>query len=84
MQKPTIHLNGSHGPTLLQDHIKCMEAIVKAQEALINIAPHGRDYYLGGSIQEAINEYAARYRKLEEVRKELEEIAVHIQDQIKP
>jgi hypothetical protein len=79
---PTIHMNGTSSRELLDQLCKAMLAISKAQEALSNAAPNGRDYYPQGgeALRMALDQHCARVRKLAEVRKELKAIADHIAD----
>jgi hypothetical protein len=44
-QFPVIHINGSHGPTLLAQYEQAVEALHKAIAAVSQIECHGRDYY---------------------------------------
>lgn len=44
-QFPIIHNNGSHGPTLLGQYQRAVEALQAAVAALSQIDVHGRDYY---------------------------------------
>lgn len=57
-----------------------MDALFKAQAALAECAPNGRDYYpLGaGAINRASLEHAERVCKLESVREELMAILEHL------
>lgn len=44
MEFPTINLNGSHGPTLLEDHLRVYDLLREALRELQKLVPHGRDY----------------------------------------
>lgn len=74
---PTIHLNGTSKDRLLEAIENAHAATLKAQEALAETAPNGRDYYPQGpdAIFKAQDEHKARMRKLVEVQMELEHIA---------
>lgn len=48
---PTINLNGSHGPTLVEQWGDAAKAIYAAAEALQAVLPHGRDYPQSGSME---------------------------------
>ena len=77
---PTIHLNGTSKESLLEDIEKAYAAIGEAQQALAQMTPNGRDYYPQGpdAIYKALEEHRQRQQKLEDVRKELQDIAEHI------
>lgn len=78
---PTIHINGDRKETLLEEHCNALDAIRAAQESLPR--PNGRNYYPQGpqAISEAIDQTARWYAALEQVRQEIEAIAIHISDQ---
>ena len=82
--KPTIHLNGTSAEELLKNYRAAYNAILNAQAALQQAAPHGRDYYVqsGDSIAVAISQHVSRVQRLESVRREIEELAVHVSSQI--
>ena len=82
MLKPTIHSNGTSREELLNQVLEAGHKIRDAIKALAAAAPNGRDYYPQGTsaIQEAIEEYRARARKLEEVFNDLQTLAEHIAD----
>jgi aspartate/methionine/tyrosine aminotransferase len=84
LKVPTIHLNGTSKKDLLDGYKAAYLAVGEALDKLQQTVPHGRDYYVQGSassIQEAIAEHVVRWTKLDDVRKELLEIAIAIQDQ---
>lgn len=82
---PTVHLNGSHGPTLVSDLQTAYVAVDAAIDALARAMPHGRDYYVQPSphhaLAQATREHCARVAVLARVRRELTTIAIAIQDQ---
>jgi hypothetical protein len=77
---PTIHLNGTSGMQLLDDHLAAVEALRDAWKALAAAAPNGRDYYPQGpgAFSTAIDQHADRLSRLDKIKKEIEEIAVAI------
>lgn len=76
---PTVHLNGTSAEMLFRDYFAAAEAVFAAKEAIAKIEFHSRDYYpVPGSWEKARKEHRARFDKLEEVRKELDEIAAHV------
>lgn len=77
---PTIHLNGTSGPQLLDDHLAAVEALRDAWKALSAMAPNGRDYYPQGpaAISIAIDQHADRLSRLDQIKKEIEEIVLAI------
>lgn len=84
--KPSVHLNGTSGRDLLEQYVTSMETLQKAIETLPT--PHGRDYYIqpGGStgapIDKALAEHRERLETLHRIRREIEEIAMHINEQV--
>ena len=61
-------------------------AVRDAMEALQKAAPNARDYYVQGpdAYKTAMAEHANRIVRLNSVWQELEEIAIHIADQVTP
>jgi len=85
MQLPTIHLNGSNGQRLLDQYIAAIAVVADALAALRQIDVNGRDYYVKGPqiIGIALDEHQARQERLASVLAELEQIAMHISDQVR-
>jgi len=79
---PTVHLNGTSRDALVDQLRAAIEAIHAAESKLTAAAPHGRDYYPQGSdaIRVAQQEHAARLTKLQEIERELTQIALAIMD----
>lgn len=48
MLAPTIHLNGSHGPYLLEEYQTAADALAAAIDAVQSITVNARDYYPQG------------------------------------
>lgn len=81
MTTPTIHLNGTHPKTLLEDYSKALDATKTAIALLKHRAsPNGRDYYPQGTeaIQRAVQEHESRLDRLYSVRDEIIAIITHI------
>jgi len=80
---PTIHLNGTSKADLLEGYLDVLTALREASDALRKAAPNGRDYYVQGpdAYTAAATDHTARLRKLEDIRKEIEQIATAISDQ---
>jgi hypothetical protein len=84
MQFPRIHLNGSHGPTLLDQYCNAIHALHDAQAALRAIDVNNRDYYVisadAGNV--AMAEHRARCAAIENLMSEINKIAESISDQL--
>lgn len=80
---PTIHLNGTSGRDLLDQHTDAMSAIADAIEKLPH--PNGRDYYPQGprAIDEAIAQTRDWAQRLDGIRKEIEAVAMGFCDYVK-
>lgn len=88
MMVPTLHLNGTSRRELISQLLGAATAVSKAQDALGQAAPHGRDYYVqddsataGDAIRQATLQHISRLQRLESVRKELENIAIAMDEQ---
>jgi hypothetical protein len=83
LKVPTIHLNGTSKRDLLDGYKAAYLAVGDAIEKLQATSPHGRDYYVQDdkATSQAIAQHVVRLAKLDDVRKELLEIAIAIQDQ---
>lgn len=82
MQIPTIHLNGTSKEELVEALCNARAAIDDAITALRKTTPNGRDYYPQGpkATEWAVAEHSVRVHKLMEVRDEIEELAVAINE----
>jgi hypothetical protein len=80
---PTIHLNGTHKDTLIEDYSKVGYALLIAETALIENGPNGRDYYPQGPVAfgQAALEHQKRVARLKDIRAEIEQIIYHIDRQ---
>ncbi len=76
MKIPTIHLNGTSPATLIEALNNAAQAIRRAEIALVETAPHMRDYYPQGhgAFEIAAQEHYQRQDRLQEVRSQLEYI----------
>ena len=77
MTVPMIHLNGTSREALL-DQVCAAEAAGRAfLDALANMTPNGRDYYVKGddALRQALHEHDARVVKIKSVMTELQELA---------
>jgi hypothetical protein len=72
-------LNGTSKDDLLAGYRKAIEAL----DAMKEIAPNGRDYYPKGpdAILEAKEDHSYRLKKILEVKRQIESIAVKVSDQ---
>jgi hypothetical protein len=74
MQKPSIHLNGTHPKDMLRDAIN----------DLSNTRPHGRDYYPQGenALYLAQEEHKIRMEKLQDVLAEVNELVTYCSSEV--
>jgi DNA-binding LacI/PurR family transcriptional regulator len=84
MMIPTVHLNGTTGEILRDQHITAAEAVQQAIDALCEAGPHSRDFYVQGPDAglAAQREHESCMKRLKDVRDELRTIAEGIQDQL--
>lgn len=80
MMIPTVHLNGTSSERLVEHLCEASQAIAAAYEKLRQCAPNGRDFYPQGphAMQAATLEHLSRLRRLDEVKKELDALALAI------
>lgn len=80
---PTIHLNGSHGPTLLEGYLEAHTKATELLDALQAIEFNARDYYPQGpaAFEAARTEYEARFKAALSIRRDLDAIILAIQEQ---
>lgn len=73
---PTVHLNGTSGPALLEQLTEAHRAGTTFLEKLAQASPHGRDYYPQGpdAYLTASREHEARMKLVRGVLLELEAI----------
>lgn len=86
MTAPTIHLNGTSGPVLIEQNRAARVALRTALDVLQEARPHGRDYYTqaAGAYERAKDEHLDRMRRLESIIDELEEIENAICERTQP
>jgi len=83
-QLPIIHMNGTSANMLLEDYVTALASIRQARQDIGGIEFHSRDYYVkNGAWQVAREERNEMLKKLDEVEKDLENIATHINEFIK-
>ena len=80
---PTLHLNGTSGPMLIEGYKDAVRAVNAAIDAMAKIEFNGRDYYPQGddAFRQARKEHAARFEALNQVQAELIKIAMSVHDQ---
>lgn len=80
MTLPTIHLNGTSPDRLIADLCAASSALDAAYEALKQTAPNGRDWYPQGpaAMAAAEAEHMSRLRRVDEVKKEVDELTFAI------
>ena len=87
MTLPIVHMNGTSARDLTEGYAEAARAVSEAMEAMAkNASPNGRDYYCspqGNAIDCAIAEHRARMVKLNEVKTELNALALHCHQFIK-
>ena len=79
MMLPTIHLNGTSREGLREQTRRAHEAATALRQALMEMMPHGRDYYPQGedAIHVAVIEHGERIAKLGSIMHDLEALAEH-------
>lgn len=83
MRIPTVHLNGTDKTTLLAELEAALTALHAAQQALLQITVHGRDYYPQGDFacNQAREEMNRRAYMLQTVAQELTDLYMAIDAQ---
>ena len=77
LTKPVVHLNGSGKKLLNKQYRNAYDALHTAIGALIEMSPHGRDYYPHpdpDAFEKAREENRARIEKLNQVQREVMEL----------
>ena len=77
---PTIHLNGTSREELLDQLSRADRAADALREALMGMAPNGRDYYPQGddAIHVAYQEHGERLAKLNLIMIDIEGLIEHV------
>ena len=83
---PTIHLNGTSGKALLEQVTDARFQALKLVDALVSMAPNGRDYYPQGqtALKQAQGENNNRIAMVKSVCDELAVLAGKIADAMDP
>jgi len=83
MTVPTIHLNGTSKDSLIEGLCEASQSLNDAYDALKRTAPNGRDYYPQGplALDAATDEHMGRLRRLDEIKREIDELTNAIADQ---
>jgi hypothetical protein len=81
---PIIHVNGTSAKDLRDAYLLAMEAVEAAREALRKIEFNARDYYpVDGLWKKARAEMVHRHEVLQDLKDELEAIAVYCDGYVK-
>lgn len=77
---PTVHLNGTSKSYLQEQYSDARVAVSAALEALYNINPNARDYYVQGdtAFSQARKEHEERIASLKKVLEDLTQIYMHV------
>lgn len=83
MKVPTVHINGTHRDSLLEQQTEACAALTRALDAMRAAAPNARDFYVQGpeAFEQAVAEHASRVKAVDRVRMEHVAIAEDIADQ---
>ena len=83
---PTVHMNGTGARSLTEQYLVAANAVTGAIHDCHESAPNGRDYYTQGgeALPLAEKEYWDRIDRLESVLEELNVLALHCSQFIKP
>jgi hypothetical protein len=76
---PCVHTNGTSAEELLTQLDRAIDAMSKADNALLGSAPNARDHYLNGTDQKARKEHELRREKLLTIVAELVQMRDHVQ-----
>ncbi|HEY1898143.1 MAG TPA: hypothetical protein VGG62_17820 [Terracidiphilus sp.] len=78
---PTVHLNGTSPERLYESLRAAADALHQADFLLREAAPNGRDYYPqgDGATQLAMSLHERRWKELDRMIEELEEMCDHVQ-----
>ena len=74
---PTVHMNGTARVDLLRFYVTALDALRKAERAVAEAGPNGRDYYvqMAGNFETALEQHRRRTRMLAAMISELTTIA---------
>lgn len=79
---PTININGTHPDDLASTYGRATDALRSAYRLINDIAPHPRDYLSHGEWLAAKLIHARWLRALTNLSAEVEDVEIHIHDQI--
>lgn len=82
MTSPTININGTYGPSLLEDVERARDAIYDAIQALRAMEPNGRDYLDSDALHLAQQAHRRRIGHLFDINDELLHLHIAIDKQI--
>ena len=82
MTTPTIHANGTAKQDLMDALLKAHESLTASLKLLAETSPNRRDYYTQGEAAwaDAVDAHHTRRTKLTEVKTELMELAMRIDE----
>jgi hypothetical protein len=82
-QAPLVNNNGTSKKALMDQLLAVYEAGRAMEKALAEASPHGRDYQTAppGAYQTARKQHEDRAKRVSSVLKEIEDIALQVQDQ---
>lgn len=80
--KPMVHLNGTGRRSLELQYEKASEALREALEAVAEMVPNARDYYVQSTtaFTEAREQHRARLTKIHEVKADVDALWEHLAD----
>jgi hypothetical protein len=78
---PAIHLNGTSKKELLRQVEEAGEALVRAIDALYDMAPNGRDYYHTGNFKDVVEQHQRRVKLVTEVKNDIDVILDGLDEQ---
>ncbi len=80
---PTVHMNGTSQDELVEQLCAASNALEAAIVALRGAAPNGRDFYPQGpdALTKAIAEHCDRITRIQNVKNEIDELALAVSDQ---
>lgn len=79
---PSVHLNGSDPKTMAEQTQAARQSLRDTIDALVDMAPNGRDYYPQGdtAFATAAREHQERLAKLTSVARDLDTLLEHLLD----
>lgn len=77
---PTIHPNGTSRERLISQLTAVTGHLEAARKALKEACPNARDYNSGADFDQAVAEHVARRKALQDLREEIETLAMAIEE----